>query len=199
MNLSKVEKKEKKEELRGKLLTSDSKDIAVLEKINQEAFPDNERLPVPQMFYICQKVGGEMIGWYVENRMIGFSMVLSNDSCVYLNYLAMKNSERCKGYGHKILQLLQDRYFGKQFTLDFEVLDPAADNYDIRKRRKAFYLRNGMYETGYYTKLEDTYFELVCNRKTLNTDSMKKLMSTIHSVIAVFSEKLYEKSPISGG
>lgn len=179
-----------------KVMTMSSEDIEVLEKINYEAFPDDERIELPKIFSVCELTDGEVLGWYADGELIGFSMTHRNDTCVYLNFFAIKNSERCKGYGHKVLQMLQDRYSDVQLILDFEVLDAEADNYEIRKRRKAFYLRNGMCETGYYTKLYDNYFELVCNHGKLNVDDAKSLLEKIHSVMPELSGKLYLRTEV---
>ena len=174
-----------------KVMTMDAEDIGQLEEINKEAFPDDERIEIPKMLSVCTQTDGEVLGWYVEGQIIGFSMTHRNEECVYLNYFAVKNSERCKGYGHQLLQKIQDRYLGTQLVLDFEMIDLRADNYEIRKRRKAFYLTNGMCETGYCTKLYDNYFEVVCNHGVLNVGATENLLEKIHVVLPELSEKLY--------
>ena len=45
--------------------------------------------------------------------------------------------------------------------LDFEEIDANAENNNQRIRRKNFYLKNGFYETGFYTLLGEIRFEVV--------------------------------------
>lgn len=174
-----------------KVMTMDSEDIGLLSEINDEAFPDDERIEISKMLGVCALTDGEVLGWYDKGKMIGFSMTHRNEECVYLNFFAVKNSERCKGYGHVLLKAIQDRYSDVQMVIDFEMVEPQADNYEIRKRRKDFYLRNGMCETGYCTKLGDNYFELVCNHGDLNVVAVEELLKKVHAVLPELSEKLY--------
>ena len=174
-----------------KVMTMEMEDIGLLADMNNEAFPDDERIELSKMISVCALTDGEVLGWYDGGKLIGFSMTHQNEECVYLNFFAVKNSERCKGYGHILLQKLQDRYFDIQLVIDFEIPESSADNCEIRKRRKAFYLENGMCETGYCTKLGDNYFELVCNHGDLNVTAVKRLLEKVHAVLPELSEKIY--------
>lgn len=183
-------------ELSYKVMTMDAKDIDILNEINEEAFPDDERVELPEMFRVCDLTNGEVLGWYAAEELIGYAMMNLNEKCAYLNYFAIKQSERSKGYGQKILQMLQEKYAGLQLIIDFEVMDEKAENYEIRKRRKAFYLRGGMQETGYYTKLSDNYFELVSNHGALEVEAAENLMKQVHAVMPSLSGKLYKSDEV---
>lgn len=185
-------------ELICKKMTEKAKDIAILEEINNEAFPDDERVELQRMFQICEQTNGEVLGFYEGDVLIGYAMMHENDACAYLNFFAIKKSERCKGYGQKVLKAIQDRYVSLQLIIDFEILDPKAENYEMRKRRKAFYLRCGMQETGYCTKLSDNYFELVCNHGKLNVQAAGDLMKQVHAKMPELGDRLYHYEQKTG-
>ena len=75
-------------------------------------------------------------------------------------------------------------------TDGFEEIDPNAENYAQRIRRKNFYLRNGFHETGHYTLLQEERFEVVCSTGTLHTEAFKDLLVILHANRPEFSDML---------
>lgn len=57
--------------------------------------------------------------------------------------------------------MLIGRYRGRRLILEIEAEDPGAENALYRVKRKAFYKRNGMKETGVYAHVYHTDFELL--------------------------------------
>lgn len=57
---------------------------------------------------------------------------------------------RGKGYGQQILTHVMERYKGQTSVFDMESPRQECDNSEQRKRRHAFYLRNGFRDTNVY-------------------------------------------------
>ena len=58
--------------------------------------------------------------------------------------LRLDPAARGKGCGTRAMAALRGQYAGRRLFLAAEALDPAADNYAARVRRKQFYLRCGL-------------------------------------------------------
>ena len=56
---------------------------------------------------------------------------------------------------------IKNRYPEKQIIVSIEPCDDSAPDIEIRKKRKAFYKRNGYYETGYMIKLSGKEQEIM--------------------------------------
>lgn len=162
-------------------LERNCKDRAYFEAVNQEAFPDIERMSMNEIFTFAANTDGEVLGIYDGETPVGFTLFVKNDTCGYVFFFAIDGKLRSKGYGSAALRKLFERYQRLQIVLDFEELDPKAENYEQRVRRKQFYLRNGFYETGNYTFLRGERFEVVCNREVLNKEKFLELIHVIHA------------------
>lgn len=162
-------------------LTPDSKDLYCFEQINQEAFPDSERMPLDNMFAFASDSSTDILGIYENSNPSGFAMVVTNEQSAYIFYFAMAQQVRGKGYGSIAMKQLIERYPDLQITLDFEELDEKAANAEQRIRRKRFYLNNGFHETGRMTMLRHQNFEVVCTKGELNQEALKDLIEVIHA------------------
>ena len=63
--------------------------------------------------------------------------------------------------------MLRELYRENQFFLEIEELDSSQPNAQERVRRKNFYLRNGMLETGIHVSLFHVKLELLASRPGL--------------------------------
>ena len=78
-----------------------------------------------------------------------------------LDYLAVAKNRRGQGIGSKILQKMREQYQGKGLFLEIEIVDDSAENYEERKRRKQFYLANGMKPMNVFVELFGVDMELL--------------------------------------
>ena len=65
------------------------------------------------------------------------------------------------GYGSRCIRLLLERFKDRKYIFEIEKQDEQAENSEDRKRRKAFYLRNGLKETGVFANVYQVDFELL--------------------------------------
>jgi len=167
-------------DLRFQPIVRNSLQASAAEAINKEAFPPDEYWSMDSMLRFSEQTGAELTAICVNDAVVGFFLMLCNERCGYVYYLAIDRRFRSQGYGQAALQKLIDRDPKLQITLDFEKPDPKAENADIRCRRKAFYLRSGFHETGRYTILNENLFELVCSGGDLRTEAFEALLPILH-------------------
>ena len=70
-------------------------------------------------------------------------------------YFAVREELRGKGYGQQILTQLIEKYKGQTWVLDMESPTQVCENIVQRRRRHAFYLRNGFRDTNVYRTYND--------------------------------------------
>ncbi len=130
-------------------------------RLYQEAFPTSEKKPF-SMIRSMRKKGKSDI-WYCEEdgRFAGLVITINGPDKVLLDYLAVAKRRRGQGAGSKILQKMREQYAGKGVFLEIEVVTESADNFEERKRRKQFYLSNGMTEMNVFVKLFGVDMELL--------------------------------------
>ncbi|MBR6181309.1 MAG: GNAT family N-acetyltransferase [Prevotella sp.] len=109
-----------------------------------------------------------------EGRFIGFTIVYLRPSYNWFWYFAVREELRGKGFGQQILTLLIERYKEQTCVLDMEAVEQQIpskrferlnvdglsdsqilNNLEQRKRRHAFYLRNGFRDTCLYRTYND--------------------------------------------
>lgn len=133
----------------------------MLKSLYIAAFPSAERKP----FWLIQLKHWQKKAdiWAIENdeEFAGFAITMKNEDLVLLDYFAVSGEKRGLGLGGKSLKLLKDRYKGKRFFLEIENTEAEADNGEERRRRKQFYLNNGMTELDVRAKLFGVEFELL--------------------------------------
>ena len=119
-----------------------------LEKIENlyiSAFPKNERKPFDLIIDKCDNGLMEIITIQSDsNDFLGFAIMILHDDMVLLDYFAITPESRGQNIGSTALKLLFERYKNKRFILEIENTEAECDNFEERKRRKAFYTRNGM-------------------------------------------------------
>ncbi len=127
----------------------------------RRAFPRSERKPV-SMIRKMQKKGKTDV-WYLEqdSQFAGLAATINSEDVILVDYLAIDDKRRGRGDGSQALKLLRQQYTGKGVFVEIECPYETADNYEERRRRKQFYLRNGMTEMNTTAKLFGVDMELL--------------------------------------
>ena len=115
----------------------------------ESAFPEEERIPWNELLRLVREMPLEFAVYRDEDGAAGFTIVYPRPRLSWFWYFAVPPEKRGRGLGQRILSTLLARYEGRSAVLDMEDPDqPGAPNGDQRRRRAAFYLRNGFRETG---------------------------------------------------
>lgn len=127
----------------------------------QSAFPRNEKKPFSMIRSMHKK--GKSDVWYCEQegKFVGMVITINGPDKILLDYLAVNRKCRGQGVGSEILRQMREQYRGKGVFLEIETVKDSAENYEERKRRKQFYLSNGMTELGVFVELFGVEMELL--------------------------------------
>ena len=107
------------------------------------AFPEDERPPADIYFKNFKKDINQLFGFYDGDTFIGFASVTFYKDICYLFFLAVKEEQRDKGYGSKIISILKERFKDYVLLICYEEVDEKYPDYENRLRREKFYIRNG--------------------------------------------------------
>ena len=127
-------------------LNSNYKDnLKNIESLYLNAFPKIERKPFDLVLEKCNSGAMQIITIESDNRdFLGFAIMILHDDMTLLDYFAIAPDSRGQNIGSTALKLLFERFNNKRFILEIEDTDIECDNSEERKRRKAFYIKNGM-------------------------------------------------------
>ncbi|MDO4265348.1 MAG: GNAT family N-acetyltransferase [Eubacteriales bacterium] len=166
---------------------------SILEEVKRlylEAFPAEERKPFHVIEELCEKGRMELLAIMEGERFIGLdiNMLAPGTDLRLLDYFAIAPSVRGGGYGSRALKCICERFSGHQFIFEIEPQDEAAENAEQRSRRKAFYLRNGLLESGLYVSLFHVPFELLSTKPGLRyqdyTDALAATFGKVYFEMA---------------
>lgn len=146
-------------------------------RLYERAFPKEERLPWWLMKLNARREGIDLTGWLDGQEFCGFTASVTVDGLHFLLFFAVSEEKQGQGYGSCILQILQKRY--GEVVLNVELLDETAPNFVQRKRRFAFYEKNGFYDTGYHVWEIGGKFRVLCTKADFNVNRYKKLFKKL--------------------
>ena len=145
-----------------------------VKRIYFESFPKSERMPFPLMVAMSKLWNTDFLGFYEEDKLCGFIYLAHNRKIVFVMFFAVDAALRSKGFGSAILKEIQKKYPTKKIIISIEPCDETAPDIEIRKKRKAFYLRNGYKETGYMIKLAGVVQEIIIANGEFNKSQFKR-------------------------
>ena len=145
-----------------------------VKRIYFESFPKSERMPFPLMVAMSKLWNTDFLGFYEKDTLCGFIYLAHNRKIVFVMFFAVDAALRSKGFGSAILQEIQKKYPTKKIIISIEPCDETAPDIEIRKKRKAFYLRNGYKETGYMIKLAGVVQEIIIANGEFNKSQFKR-------------------------
>lgn len=142
-------------------------------KLYRSAFPRSERKPFSMIRKMSRK--GKTDVWYCSDNgeFIGLAITINGPDRILLDYFAIDDKHRSGGYGSRILQMLAERYSPMTLFGEIEnVVDPGED-LELRKRRKAFYLRNGLKEMKVMVYLFGVKMELLTTGESMTFEEYR--------------------------
>lgn len=144
------------------------------------AFPEEEKKPEELIKALVLKNRMELFAITESNEWIGLLFTQNAEAGTLLDFFAIRPDLRGKGNGGKALDLFCRQLSRRPLILEIEDPDPQADHFSKRLRRKQFYLRHGMRETGIHIVLFAVRYELLCSDPNLTYDHYYRLMEEIH-------------------
>lgn len=136
-----------------------------LRRLYETAFPVGEQIPYDDLIHLLDVMDIDYTAYYEGEMLVGLTMVQRLPRYNWGWYFAVQKELRGKGFGQSILSTVLEKYRnGYPFIMDIESpLQADAPNPDQRKRRHAFYLRNGMKDTGTCRSYNNITFTILSN------------------------------------
>lgn len=145
----------------------------------EEAFPEEEKKPADFLEELQMQGKMELLAIEENGEFIGLAINMLAEKTALLDYFAIAPDRRDEGYGSRAVRALQKRFENQKYIFEIEMQDEDAPNAEDRKRRKAFYLRNGLKETGVFANVYHTDFELLTPDGKLTFDEYVEMLLTI--------------------
>lgn len=154
---------------------NDNDKLKQIEKLYLTAFPKSERKP---FLIICQKSREgitDILSIEEDGQFLGLAITINFEDKVLLDYFAMDDNKRGKGYGSSALNALIQYYKGRRMIIEIETTSQEADNLEERIRRKRFYHTNGITDLGFMADLFGVRMEILSNGTKVTFDEYLEL------------------------
>ena len=140
-----------------------------------KSFPPDERPPFSWLVKSFQNQEARFDVYEDGEGLVGFACIIENEDTAYLFFLAVDPHRRNSGYGSAILASISKAY--KDKTLFLLAEDPElGDDRTMRKRRIAFYARNGFLPSGIKAIEYGVQYVFLCHHGHLTTQKWFDVM-----------------------
>ena len=151
-------------------------------RLYETAFPVEEQIPYEDLMVLMDKMPLDFTAYYDGEKFVGFTIVYPRKTFNWFWYFAVCDELRGKGMGQQILSMLIEEYKDCTNILDMESPDQVCENSEQRKRRCAFYLRNGFRKTGVGKSFEGIdYTILMKGNGTFTLDDYEQVLDELRS------------------
>lgn len=151
------------------------------------AFPKEERVPFDFLADKVQYGNSNLLTVYHGDLFVGILVLVFHDDMVFLWYLAIDPKLQGKGYGTKVLSVVEQKYKGRRLVLNIdEVCDTFAD-FAQRQKRHQFYIKNGYADCFVKTREKGVVYQLMSKGGNVPYNDYKQMM------IAYLGQELYNK------
>ncbi len=145
------------------------------------SFDEREKVPIENIERTFGH-GGELITYHDDDRFVGFTFHFSQDDRIFFVYFATRPELRSKGYGSEMIRMFREMFSDRRIFFPVEALDEKASDIEIRRRRHAFYLRNGCVRSGYTVISDDYPFDLFYMNGSVTKDEAVETIGLYESV-----------------
>lgn len=158
---------------------ANSRELRQMKRLYLEAFPLAERKPFGLMKRKAKKGEMELLAIVDGSQFVGLAITVLYNDKVLLDYFAICRAFRGKKYGSEALQILLNNYQDKRMIFEIELAGENADESDDKVRRKRFYLRNGLKETGIHIRLFGVPMEILTEGKPITYEEYHEVYDYI--------------------
>ena len=140
-------------------------------RLYETAFPKEEQIPWKDLMRLMKTMSLDFTVYYEDGNLVGLTIVYPRKQFNWFWYFAVPEELRGQGVGQRILTQLIEKYKGKSNILDMESPEQVCENSEQRKRRHAFYLRNGFRDTGVGKSFKGIDYTIMMNGEGTFTQS----------------------------
>jgi len=164
-------------------------------RLYESAFPKEEQIPWKDLMRLMKTMSLDFTVYYEDcdafaeansaaesSRLLGLTIVYPRKQFNWFWYFAVPEELRGQGIGQRILTRLIEKYSGQSNILDMESPEQVCENSEQRKRRHAFYLRNGFRDTGVGKSFKGIdYTIMMIGERTFTQHDYDQIIDELHS------------------
>lgn len=150
-----------------------------VKELYKASFPKEEQLPWPILRLASCERHSQISAYLDGDHFCGFTFSTDIDGIYFIMFFAVDTAIRQKGYGSAILSKIKADNAKKTVVLNIEPIIDSAENLDERKKRLAFYEKNGFFDTGYLVREVGGVFTVMSTARELDTAAYKKVFKAL--------------------
>ncbi len=150
-------------------------------RIYKESFPKEERYI--SLNKMVKNKDTELYCLVNKEEVYGIIYLIKYKQMIFILYLAINSEIRSKGYGSYLLKWCLNIYKEKDIYLNIDEVSKNKKDYEMRKRRQKFYLKNGFYMTDYISKEDMQSFNILCNRENIKIEDYMELDKFVAQIL----------------
>ena len=150
-----------------------------LRQLYRRSFPACEQKSWSSLERLQKEGKADLLTVAEDDRICGILIMLPTPRLVLGDFLAIFPHQRNGGIGTAVLQAVRERYAGIPICLEIE--DPeesGADNTELRRRRRNFYLRNGIVPIA-KMHIYDTDMELLATDASVTYEAYRDVLRRV--------------------
>jgi len=162
--------------------TSNAHDSEI-RQLYESAFPVEEQIPWNDLLILQETMPLDFTTYFDDNdKLLGLTIVYPRKTFNWFWYFAVPKHLRGQGIGQEILSRLIEKYKDSDNILDMESPEQVCDNTEQRRRRHAFYLRNGFRDTGVVRSFEGIdYTIMMQGERTFTLQDYDDILNELRS------------------
>ena len=164
-----------------KIIKFNKKYYKQVNNIYKESFPKEERYI--SLNKMIKSKDTELYCLINKEEVYGIIYLIKYKEMIFILYLAINSDIRSKGYGSYLLKWCLEKYNEKEVYLNVEEIKEDKKDYETRKKRQKFYLKNGFYMTDYISKEDMQNFNILCNHKNMKIENYIELDKFVAQIL----------------
>lgn len=151
------------------------KDYKKIKKIYKSSFSKEEQFPFFILIFNILRKNSNLFVFEIEKEIVGFIHLIYYKNTIFILYLAINQDYRNNGYGSTLLNWCTNNYSDKAIFLNIDEVNNKFSDYEYRKKRLDFYLKNNFYLSKYLGIEKYNNFNILSTIKNFNIDEYKEL------------------------
>lgn len=133
-------------------------------------FAKDEVKPLEHILERVDSEDYECYGFFESHQLVGYMFFSGSkeSTLLLLDYFAVVNGKRGMGYGSQMIQYVKSLQYNKDGIV-VEIAHPdsakSLEDYEMRKKRESFYLKNGLEVTTVQSRVNGVHFEILFFKK----------------------------------
>ena len=164
-----------------KVIKFNKKYYKQVNKIYKESFPKEERYI--SLNKMIKNKDTELYCLINKEEVYGIIYLIKYKEMIFILYLAINPEIRSEGYGSYLLKWCLNKYNEKDIYLNIDEIKENKKDYETRKKREKFYLKNGFYMTDYISKENTQNFNILCNHKIIKIEDYMELDKFVAQIL----------------